>query len=795
MSALIQGVGPTPTLLPTSIQPPTSLTALARRISLTWVSLTLASAALIVIWAATWQRTASEQRLIESNALAQQRSVAIILSENLTQVVDRGRLLALSADDWFEGRRGATVARVNLQLATDQVFLRAALYSPTLDLQFQSAPAPVDARLDAAVREAASRLQAAAEPSLEIVASPPGATESWSLPLLYAVMDRHAQMRGYLLLHMDLGYLLQLYRDVELGHTGSIKLLAPDHTLLAEVRAEGLSLPVQSQRFKGLDGTLATEGHRTIDIDGRGDVQLLAFRRSERTPFWVAVGRSADEILAGHERFNLRVWATLGLLSAVLLAAASLLLRSLRRQQALIDALRRSDQEKQSLILQLEDEKSRALALASLDHLTGLNNRRMFNQLAGSHLAAARRSPKHYALLYLDLDRFKLINDSLGHHVGDLLLQAVGQRLRTHVRSGDILGRMGGDEFALLVTGVDQAADVGQIAAKLVTELSRPYVDLAGHDLNVTPSVGIAFFPRDGHDITVLCRSADTAMYQSKRAGRGRYTFYDAALNPAGPKRYALERQLPRAIQDGELVLHFQPKVQLSDMRIVGMESLVRWQHPEFGLVFPGDFIPIAEQASLIGALGDWVMQACCAQQAAWRAAGLAPVPLAFNVSPQQLRDPSLPTRLGALLRQHGLSATDIEIEITESCLVEPVEVAVKALSELERMGVRIALDDFGSGFSSLGQIRQLPIHKLKIDRSFVNDLRSNSDVGVIVTSIITLAHNLSMRVVAEGVELMDQLVYLKTAACDEVQGYFLSRPVAAEDAAKLMQLIHLRPQ
>ncbi len=757
--------------------------------------MTLASAALIVIWTGTWQRTAAEKRLIESNALAQQRSVAIILSENLTQVVDRGRLLALSADDWFEGRRSDTLARVNLQLATDQVFLRAALYNSAHELQFQTSPTPFDARLDAAVREAATRLQLSAEPALEIIASPSSATERWSLPLLYAVLDRHTQVRGYLLLHMDLGYLLQLYRDVELGQSGSIKLLTPDRALLAEVRADGLSLPSQAQRVLGLDGPLATEGHRTIDVDGRGDIQLLAFRRSERTPFWVAVGRSANEILAGHARFNLRVWATLGLLTAVLLAAASLLLRGLRRQQTLIDALRRSDQEKQSLILQLEDEKSRALALASLDHLTGLNNRRMFNQLAGSHLAAARRSPKHYALLYLDLDRFKLINDSLGHHIGDLLLQAVGQRLRAHVRSGDILGRMGGDEFALLVTGVDQASDVALIAAKLVGELSQPYVDLAGYDLHVTPSVGIAFFPRDGHDITVLCRSADTAMYQSKRAGRGRYTFYDAALNPAGPKLYTLERQLPRAIQEGALVLHFQPKVQLSDMRIVGMEALVRWQHPEFGLVFPGDFIPMAEQAGLIGALGDWVMKACCAQQAAWRAAGLRPVPLAFNVSPQQLRDPSLPNRLQALLRQYALNATDIEIEITESCLVEPVEVAVKALSELERMGVQIALDDFGSGFSSLGQIRQLPIHKLKIDRSFVNDLRSNSDVGVIVTSIITLAHNLKMRVVAEGVELMDQLVYLKTAACDEVQGYFLSRPVAAEEATRLMQQTHLHPQ
>lgn len=755
----------------------------------------LASVALIAIWAATWQRTAAERRLLESNALAQQRSVAIILSENLTQVVDRGRLLALSADDWFKGRRTDAVGRIANQLTADQVFLRAALYGPSLDLLFQSSPAPHGTLPLEPLAQAAERLRAASDRAAEaVIVAPEGGAGHWSLPLLYAVAGPDGQTRGYLMLYLDLGYLLQLYRDVELGATGSIRLLAHDNTVLAEARAAGLSDRAQVERFEALDGAVATQSRRVLDLDGDRDAQFHALRQADRTPFRVVVSRSVKEVMADHERFSLRVWSTLALLSVVLLLAASLLLRGLRRQQTLIEALSRSDQEKQDLIVQLEEEKSRALTLASLDHLTGLNNRRMFNQLASSHLAAARRSRKHYALLYLDLDRFKPINDSLGHHVGDQLLQEVAHRLQAHVRSGDILGRMGGDEFALLVTGVDATADVGVIATKLVNELSRPYANLDGQALHVTPSIGIALFPRDGHDIPTLSRNADTAMYQSKRAGRGRYTYYDAALNPSGSRRYALERQLPGAIQAGELVLHFQPKVQLGDMRIVGLEALVRWQHPELGLIHPGEFIELAEQAGLIAALGDWVMAACCAQQARWRAEGLPVVPLALNVSPQQLTDTGLPKRLRALLAQHQVAATDIEIEITESCLVEPVDVAAKALGELEEMGVTIALDDFGSGFSSLGQIRQLPIHKLKIDRSFVNDLRSSNDVGVIVTSIVTLAHNLGMRVVAEGVELMDQLVYLKTAGCDEVQGYFLGRPVPAEDTARLLLLRHIHP-
>jgi diguanylate cyclase (GGDEF)-like protein len=786
-----------PDLSPGSPNTPSRhLALLSRRISLTWVGMALASLALIVIWATTWQRTGAERQLLESNALAQQRSVAVILSENLTQVVDRGRLQALSADGWFAGQRTDTATRIANQLTTDQVFLRAALYDTALKLQFQTSPSPDGIQDLTPLQQAVARLHVAEGRSVAAVIVPPdGGAQKWSLPLLYAVPGGQGETEGYLLLYLDLGYLLQLYRDVELGDTGSIRLLAHDNTVLAEARAAGLSERTRIERFDGLGGTDTRDGHRVLASSDNGEAQFHAFRRAERTPFKVVVSRNVSELMAGHERFSLRVWTTLALLSAVLLLAASLLLRGLRRQQALIQALSRSDQEKHELIVQLEDEKTRALALASQDHLTGLNNRRMFNQLAGSHLAAARRSRKHYALLYLDLDRFKPINDSLGHHVGDLLLQEVAARLHGQVRSGDILGRLGGDEFALLVTGVDETADVGVIATKLVTALSQPYPDLDGHELHITPSIGVALFPRDGHDLASLSRNADTAMYQSKRAGRGRYSYYDATLNPSGSRRYALERQLPRAIQDGELVLHFQPKVQLSDMRLVGLEALVRWQHPEFGLVHPGEFIGLAEQSGLIGALGDWVMSACCAQQARWRADGLPLVPLAFNVSPQQLRDPSLPVRLDALLRQHDIAASDVEIEITESSLVEPVDVAAKALREIERMGVGIALDDFGSGFSSLGQIRQLPIHKLKIDRSFINDLRSNADVGVIVTSIITLAHNLDMRVVAEGVELMDQLVYLKTAGCDEVQGYFLGRPQPVDDTARLLLQRHIHPQ
>ncbi|MCH2222707.1 MAG: EAL domain-containing protein, partial [Dechloromonas sp.] len=302
-----------------------------------------------------------------------------------------------------------------------------------------------------------------------------------------------------------------------------------------------------------------------------------------------------------------------------------------------------------------------------------------------------------------DLDRFKTINDSLGHHVGDLLLQTIAARLRSVLRDSDVVARLGGDEFVALLTGLERSEDMAVVANKLIEVIGQPCHNLDGHDVQVSPSIGIAIFPRDGHDINTLSRHADAAMYQSKRAGKGRYTFYDPALNPVSNRQFDLELGLPKAIAENELLLHYQPKVSLTDYRITGFEVLLRWQHPEFGLVYPQEFIDLAETAGLTIALGDWVADACCRQLAAWRAEGLAPLPLALNVSARQLADTALPGRIAALLRAYGIPASLLEIEITESGLLESIEVTGQILRELEAMGISIALDDFGNGYSSLG--------------------------------------------------------------------------------------------
>ena len=483
----------------------------------------------------------------------------------------------------------------------------------------------------------------------------------------------------------------------------------------------------------------------------------------------------------------------LALLSTLLLVSVLWLGVVLRREEARFSALHEGARRGREQLVLLEDEKKRAVEAAACDHLTGLLNRRMFNELAASHLQQARRNARHPALLYLDLDRFKGVNDSLGHHVGDQLLQITAARLRKALRASDVIARMGGDEFAVLLTELSDVADAELVAAKLVDAIGQPYVDLDGHDLQLGTSIGIAVFPRDGVDVGTLCRNADAAMYESKRAGGARCTFYDNSLNRAGDWLFSLEQRLPRAIAEGELVLHFQPKVRLSDFRIVGLEALVRWQHPAHGLIFPKDFVALAEETGQIVELGKWVVRACIRQLAAWRAEGLALVPVAFNVSARQLEDDHLCAFIRDELEAHALEGRLLEAEVTETGLVESVEQAGRVLAALEGLGLSIALDDFGSGFSNLNYIRSMPIRTIKIDRAFVCDIRNRPSDAVIVESIVALAHKLNLCVVAEGVETLEQVVHLKTARCEVVQGYYFSRPLPAAAAGELVRGAYLK--
>lgn len=741
---------------------------------------------LAATWSVTWHWLDNERALLDKNSRSNQESLAIIISENFNQVLERVRFLSLASSEWFDGNPGDAAKRLSAMRSATNVFLRIALYDKNARQVYASSPDTDSNLLIQAVRELITNTEAAAVPQLVPWADP--LARAWQVQLLLPVRGKNGDSHGVFLVVLDLGYILGLYREVDIGQTGAIQILQSSGEEVARARLGGLEFTQVTPHTGFLIPHNGAQGSVVADFFGDGHRYLASYKHLTEYPFSVVVSRDVAELETGYGANRTRGQWFLWLFTGFILMTTFFIARSLRGREKLYDALKNADLENRTLILELESQRHHAIEMASHDALTGLPNRRLFLELGQSHLSRAKRSRKHYALMYLDLDRFKNINDTLGHHVGDLLLKTVATRLQSAVRESDVTARMGGDEFTVLLTELDSVADMNKVASHIIELISRPCTNLDGHDIQVSPSIGIAVFPQDGHNVETLCQHADAAMYQSKRAGRGRYTFYDSSLNPVSNRQFSLEQRLPTAIAEDELVLHFQPKVRLSDFKIVGLEALVRWQHPEHGLILPGEFIPMAELTGMDVALGDWVAHSACLQLAMWQAEGLNPVPVAINVTARQLHDLDFPQRIADYLVSFGVAANLLEVEITESSLVESIEIATKVLSDLRRIGVHIALDDFGNGYSGLTYIRTLPIHVIKIDRSLINDIRNNPQDATIVDSIVTMAHKLKMQVVAEGVELLDQLLHLKSINCDQVQGYFLNRPV---DATAAGQLIH----
>lgn len=418
--------------------------------------------------------------------------------------------------------------------------------------------------------------------------------------------------------------------------------------------------------------------------------------------------------------------------------------------------------------------------LARFDALTGLPNRSYWQDLARTTLGTARRHHDQAAVLFLDLDHFKTINDSLGHAAGDQLLMAVATRLKRCVRAEDLLARQGGDEFVLLLPRLVNVDEVTTVALKLVKGLAEPF-QIQGHDLSVSVSIGIAHYPSDGEDIDTLLKHADVAMYSAKQAGRNSYRFFVPEMNQRALTRLQMENALRRALERGELILHYQPQLDLPSGRIDACEALVRWQHPEQGMIPPIEFIPLAEESGLILPIGDWVLREACAQQARWAAVGLN-LGVAINISALQFQQPDFSRNVAKVLAETGADPHFIELEITESALLDSTEELVKHLETLRALGVSLSLDDFGTGYSCLAYLKRLPIKRLKIDRSFVKDLPGDAEDGAIASATLSMARDLGMEVVAEGVENAAQLDYLMARQCRSIQGYFISRPLPVDE-------------
>jgi diguanylate cyclase (GGDEF)-like protein len=401
-------------------------------------------------------------------------------------------------------------------------------------------------------------------------------------------------------------------------------------------------------------------------------------------------------------------------------------------------------------------------------------------------LAQAARINQKVAVFFLDLDRFKDINDSLGHSTGDGLLKSVAERIRRCVREGDTVSRFGGDEFTLLIPRVDHIEDAAKIAQKIIETLKIPF-SINEHELFVTTSIGISLFPIDGTDPETLVRNADTAMYRAKDQGRDNYQLYAPAMNARALERLALENMLRKALSHRDFVLFYQPVVDINTKNVVGVEALIRWKHPELGLLSPAHFISAAETSGLIIPIGDWVLRTACRQAKLWQKKLEPELTVAVNLSARQFQQPNLTEEIAEVLEETGLDAKYLELEITESNAMQNAENTIYTLRELKALGVRISMDDFGTGYSSLNYLKRFPIDTLKLDQSFVREITSNPTDAAIATAVISMAHTLNLRVIGEGVEKEDQFQFLQARGCDYIQGYLFSPPLAVENLEAYM--------
>lgn len=446
---------------------------------------------------------------------------------------------------------------------------------------------------------------------------------------------------------------------------------------------------------------------------------------------------------------------------------------------------------------QAEDQIRR---LAYYDGLTDLPNRTLFSEMLTRALNLARRHNKLMAALFIDLDSFKRINDTLGHSIGDELLQAVAKRLLRSIRNSDYVGRpgkgeddmtntvsrLGGDEFIVMLPDIGKFHEAGIVAHRILQDLSKP-INLKGHDVIVSASIGIALYPNDGKSVETLLKNADLAMYQAKNQGKNNFQFYTESMSTTALDRLYLENELRKAFERGDFELYYQPKVSVQNSELIGMEALIRWTHPKLGVCSPAEFIPLAEETGLILPIGEWALRTACHQGKLWQAEGLPPLPISVNISKRQFEQERFAEIVIDILERTDYAPQLLELEITESMIMQNPEAVIAMLDKLKSYGVMISIDDFGTGYSSLGELRRLPLDALKIDRSFITNVVTNADDAVIARAIIAMAHSLKLEVIAEGVETEAQLEFLRGLACDQAQGYLFGKPVPARQCSQLI--------
>ena len=745
---------------------------------------------LIVIWTVTFTRIRNEKALAIESSISDSKNVATIISSNLEEVLSKAQLYSKIGTSVLQGDAHSSRYLSPLFLG-DSNYLRVAIFDADGKLAYSSAYQKQEPEFAELINAAFFSSLLYRPPQGGMIISSPIKNDgyTWRVPLLIPLENHKEHLLGFFAAILDLDYFLKKYKDVSIGSGSRIEILNSGGFQLAELSGGIIS---GGKNFAGKDYALfltddKKDGEIHVVRPGELEPQIGVHKKLEHFPLAVIVSRDPAYVLGKLKLSHEEYLSQATLMSLVVLLFSLTLMKLAHRRRRLYQKLLSSEHEKSALIAQLEQEKSRAYQLASHDFLTGIPNRMLFHEIASKELARAKRSRKFYAVFFLGLDKFKVINDTLGHAVGDALLQAVGKRLRLVLREYDLVARLGGDEFAILISEVEHEGRIAEIGKELVKAISEPYLNLEGHNVETTSSIGIALYPKDGQTVDELLTSADAAMYAAKKAGSGTYRFYDASFNATSVRSLELLFRFKQSLRTDEFCLHYQPKFDLQTLDVIGLEALIRWQHPDHGLIYPNDFIPLAEEYDLIIPLGNWLIEAVCRQLAQWRAAGIPLYPVAINVSVKQLRDKLLLTTILDTLKKYDIAPDLLEIEVTESCFIDNVQDAKDALDQLRAVGLNIALDDYGTGYASLSHIKTLPLYALKIDRSFIRDLDSDHSDALIVASTAALARNLGLKVIAEGVESKAQLMHLKAIGCDQVQGYYLQRPVAAEQLEQIL--------
>lgn len=604
------------------------------------------------------------------------------------------------------------------------------------------------------------------------------ASGEWTLQFGRTLRMKDGTAAGAVLVGVDASYFVSAYDPSILGRQGVLALLGTDGVFRA--RRTGASVTAGEAIDYSSAVSATEEDGPTVSLNKNSWDGVRRFTGTQQLyefPLAVIVGLSEDEQMAATRRHaQVYLWRA-GAGSGLLVLLTGILgWMSWQLARARV----RENEAKLAHAVRIE-------YLAYHDGLTALPNRSLFNRLLGQAVSQAQRSNKQLAVAFIDLDRFKQINDTLGHEAGDELLKEVAVRLKTCLRDSDIVARLGGDEFVVLLTEMTAEHYAATVAKKIIGTIAKPFI-LLGQEFRVTASIGISVYPLDGDDEQTLTKNADIAMYQAKEDGKNNFQFYSKKLNANALDRIALESNLRHALEHGEFQLHYQAKRDIATGQITGMEALLRWKSPERGMVAPLQFMQVAEETGLIVPIGRWALQTACLQNVAWQKQGLPRLKIAVNLSERQFSDEHLLRDIAAILTQSGMRSEFLELEIHESLLIRNIERTLKILVALKGLGVKIAVDDFGAGFLSLSTLQQFPLDTIKIDRSYIRDIATRDEQSNLTEAIIAMGKSLSLTVVAQGVETKEQAEFLRQHACDEFQGFYFNRPVSAQQFTELLR-------